>query len=176
MSGALSDFAMRCGVSVVGDKWPWYIDHIDLIFKAFPTAKFIYNVRDPRGIWNSAQRFKERQWGDRVLNEMLTKDRRISSYLQKQNFITIRYEDLVCQPADTCRRLYQFLGVDFSEEYLNYNPQTDPYPNRWNWIPEAKDNFDTKHATKWKKQMSQDEIDRVTKLADWFIKKYQYET
>ncbi|NEP00703.1 MAG: sulfotransferase [Symploca sp. SIO2E9] len=137
MSEALLDFARRCNATVVGDKWPWYINHIDVVTEAFPDAKFIYNVRDPRGIWNSAQRFKERQRGDEILREMLDKDRQISPYLHRDNFITIRYEDLLYNQAETCKRLYHFLGCEFSNDYLFYKRQADPYQQRWDWIPEA---------------------------------------
>ncbi|GAB4366772.1 MAG: hypothetical protein Kow00121_04440 [Elainellaceae cyanobacterium] len=174
MSSALTLFAKQCNVNVVGDKWPFYIDYIDTVIKAFPNAKFIYNIRDPRGIWNSAQRFKGRRRGDKILQEMLDKDKRISPYLQKPNFITIRYEDLVYEPVKTCQKLYQFLGCEWSEEYLTYNPQTDPYPQRWDWIPEASEQFNPRHVTKWKEQMEPDQIAKVNQLADWFIKKYQY--
>lgn len=174
-SSAFSDFANRCQVSVVGDKWPWYIDHIDLVLEAFTDAKFIYNIRDPRSHWNSAQRFKNRRNGDKILREMLKKDQKITAYLDRPNFITIRYEDLVNNPNDTCQKLYEFLGVDFSPDYLIYDPKNDPYPERWDWIPETKDNFDTFHTIKWKEQMTTKEIAKVNEMAHWFIEKYGYE-
>ncbi|MDJ0598250.1 MAG: sulfotransferase [Crocosphaera sp.] len=172
---SFSDFAYRCGASVVGDKWPWYINHIDIVLEAFPNAKFIYNVRDPRSHWNSAQRFKERKRGDEILKEMLRKDKLISPYLERANFLTIRYEDLVCNPENTCKELYEFLGVDFSPNYLKYNLNTDPYPNRWKWIPESKDDFNILHTIKWKQQMNKHDIERVNQRANWFIEKYRYE-
>lgn len=174
MSHALNDFANRCGVSIVGDKWPWYIDYIDLVVKAFPDAKFIYSVRDPRGIWNSAQRFKERQRGDEILCEMLDKDRKISPYLERANFLTIRYEDLVCNPEDTTKRIYQFLGANFSKDYLIDKEKADPYPERWNWIPEATSQFNPRNTIKWQEQINANDIACITELADWFIEKYQY--
>lgn len=174
-SNVFSDFANRCGASVVGDKWPWYIDNIEIVLRAFPNAKFIYNVRDPRSHWNSAQRFRERKLGDAVVHEMLSKDKIISPYLNQPNFMTIRYEDLVINPADTCKKLYEFLGVDFSEMYLTYDPNTDPYPDRWNWIPESKNTFNVYHTVKWKQQMEKHDIERINKLAHWFVEKYGYE-
>ncbi len=172
---SFSDFAHRCGASVVGDKWPWYINHIDFLLEAFPDAKFIYNVRDPRSHWNSAQHFKQRKRGDEILDEMLKKDKLITPYLERPNFLTIRYEDLVIDPINTCQQLYQFLGVDFSVDYLDYSSETDPYPERWNWIPQSKDNFNINHTIKWKEQMDEHEIEKINKQANWFIKKYKYE-
>ena len=47
MSRAFQDFAERNGARVVGDKWPFYIPHVELLRKAFPEASLIYTVRDP---------------------------------------------------------------------------------------------------------------------------------
>jgi hypothetical protein len=169
------DFAKRCRAKVVGDKWPWYIDYIETLVKMFPKAKYIYNVRDPRGLWNSAQKFKGRRRGDELLKAMLDRDDRVSKYLDKDNFITIRYEDLICEPENTCKGLYEFLGCDFSQEYLRYNSDEDPYPDRWNWVKEASQPLDLFHIEKWKSMMSKEEINLVTNTAKGFMKKYKYE-
>jgi hypothetical protein len=174
MPEALGDFARRCGTRVAGDKWPWYIAYLDSALAVFPDAKYVYNVRDPRGLWNSAQRFKGRARGDELLGRMLENDRRIARYLQRASFLTIRYEDLVCQPEEVCKRLFEFLGCDYLPEYLVYDPQKDPYPDRWEWIPEAGHQFDTRHTVKWKEQMTPEEIEHVNRLAAWFLEKYGY--
>lgn len=175
MPEALADFARRCGASVVGDKWPWYIDHLDDVLAVFPKAYYIYNVRDPRGLWNSAQRFKGRQRGDELLQRMLDADRGVTPYLDRPNFFALRYEDLVDEPEATCRKLFGFLGCDFDRQYLLYDPAADPYPDRWDWVPEAGEQFNPWHARKWLEQMRPDEIERVSDQAGWFIDKYGYE-
>jgi hypothetical protein len=175
MPEALADFAQRCGVSVVGDKWPWYIEHLDDVLAVFPEARYIYNVRDPRGLWNSAQLFKGRQRGDELLQRMLDADRRVTPYLDRPNFFTLRYEDLVHEPEVTSQRIFGYLGCDFAREYLFYDPATDPYPNRWDWVPEASEQFNPWHVRKWQEQMHLDEIERVSSKAGNFIEKYGYE-
>jgi hypothetical protein len=175
MPEALVDFARRCNATVVGDKWPWYVDYLDRVLEVFPDAKLIYNTRDPRGLWNSAQRFKGRNRGDELLERMLHQARRMMPYLQRENSITIRYEDLVNRPEETSRRLHAFLGSKFSPRCLSYDRNADPYPDRWHWIPEASQQFDPWHAVKWKEQMDPRDIARVTELARWFIQEYGYE-
>lgn len=175
MSQALADFGKRCDARVVGDKWPWYIDYLDQVMRAFPNARFIYNVRDPRAVWNSAQRFKGRGRGDELLEQMLGRDRKVSRCLHQGNFLTIRYEDLVCEPEDTCQRLYRFLSCSYARDYLRYEPEDDLYPDRWDWVPEASQAFDPWHTVKWKKQMGPLAIKRVTEQAAGFIEKYEYE-
>jgi len=176
MRQALGDFSERCNARVSGDKWPWYADYIHILTEAFPEARFIYNVRDPRGIWNSAQNFKGRKRGDEILQEMLDKDKKISSYQDRDNFLTVRYEDLLSKPEDVCMTLYQFLGCEYSESFREYDPASDRYPGRWSWIPEASEQLNPHHATKWKTQMDASDISHVNAAADSFIRKYHYIT
>lgn len=174
MQEALEDFARRTGAEVVGDKWPWYIDYLEETLAAFPDARFIYNVRDPRGIWNSGQRFRGRALGDRVLDEMLDKDRRVRPYLEQENFLTLRYEDLVRRPEETVRTLYQFLGCRFDADYLSYDPERDPYPDRWQWIPEARGPLNPWHAQKWREQVPPETQSRLVERSRPFIEHYGY--
>ena len=175
MSSAMADFARRCDATVVGDKWPGYIANLDRLLAAFPEARIIYNVRDPRGLWNSAERFKGRCRGDELLGEMLENDRRIRPYLKRGNFLTIRYEDLVREPEATARGLFDFLGCDFVDEYLRYDPETDPYPDRWNWVPEAGGRIDPSHASKWREQLDPSNMARIAGMAGSFMDRYDYE-
>jgi hypothetical protein len=194
MPEALSDFARRCGVSVVGDKWPMYVDYLDTVLRVFPEARLIYNVRDPRGLWNSGERFKGRKRGDELLGRMLDADRRVAPYLKRTTSITLRYEDLVAEPEATCRKLYAFLGCDSGHARDDSHPypgvhhleaeaqvQGDPSPDlgldlaRWDWVPEAGQPIDPRHASKWRQQMSRQEIERITERAGWFMERYEYE-
>ena len=175
MPSALTDFARRCDASVVGDKWPGYIRYLDNLLSVFPDARIIYNVRDPRALWNSAQKFKERQRGDELLRLMLENDKRIRPYLERPNFLTIRYEDLVFEPEGTAERMYDFLGCDFSTGYLQYDQENDPYPDRWNWVPTASGRIDPWHAIKWKQQVSPADIERVTVMAASFMDRHGYD-
>ena len=175
MPPALADFARRCNADVVGDKWPGYIKYLDNLLSVFPQARIIYNVRDPRALWNSAQRFKNRRRGDELLNLMLENDERIRPYLERPNFLTVRYEDLVCETEETVRQMYDFLGCDFSTRHLRYEPQDDPYPDRWSWVPEAGGRIDPSHAFKWKDQLDPAVIARVTAMASSFMNHHGYD-
>ena len=175
MSSALADFARRCDATVVGDKWPGYIRHLDQLLSACPEARIIYNVRDPRGLWNSAERFKGHCLGDELLGEMLENDERIRPHLERPNFLTVRYEDLVCETEETVRRMYEFLGCDFSTRYLRYDRRGDPYPDRWSWVPEASGRIDPWHAIKWQEQVSPANIERVTAMAASFMDHHGYD-
>jgi hypothetical protein len=151
------------------------MEYLPIVRQVFPDARYIYTVRDPRGLWNSAQRFKNRNRGDEILDWMLTNDIILERSRLGQNLMTVRYEDLVTKPESTCTELYGFLGCDFSPSYLQYDPRSDPYPDRWDWIPEAREQFNRWHAVKWQEEMEPSEIARVSRLAGEFMVKYRYE-
>ncbi len=175
MAPLLDDFARRCQASVVGDKWPQYIDFLPETLAALPDARFIYNVRDPRGLWNSAERFKDRGRGEEILAEMLAKDRRVRPYLARANFLTVRYEDLVLRPEETMPRLYDFLGCDYNRAYLAYDRARDPYPARWDWVPQASGPLDPHHVFKWQRQLPADDQAHIASLAADFMTHYGYD-
>ena len=170
-----NDFALRVNAQIVGDKWPYYIDHLELMLEVFPDAKFIYNVRDPRGLWYSGQRFKDRGRGDQILQSMLKKDAKVQPFLKHSNFLTIRYEDLISSPAETTRQLWGFLGAEFKEDYLDYDPAKDPYPNRWGWVPETVKPLNPKMTEKWRLQMTHEQIALVNEISSDFIAHYHYD-
>ena len=175
MPPALADFAGRCSASVAGDKWPGYIRYLGELLSVFPDARIIYNVRDPRALWNSAERFKDRRRGDELLNLMLENDERIRPYLERPNFLTVRYEELVCETEETVRQMYQFLGCDFSSRDLRYAPRDDPYPDRWSWVPTASGPIDPWHAIKWREQVSPADVERITAIASSFMDHHGYD-
>jgi hypothetical protein len=163
---------------VVGDKTPGYIASIRILNRAFPKAKFIYSVRDPRALANSFRKGKARKISgvdfEQHISQVLKQDMIIQAYLEKSNFTTIRYEDLVCKPKEACAHLYEFLGCDFSNDYLRYDPSSDVYPDRWYWIPRSQDAYDATRVTAWREEMARDDIERINELAHPYLERWGY--
>jgi hypothetical protein len=172
---ALDDFARRCRAEVAGDKWPWYIDYLDFLDVEFPGAKIIYNVRDPRAVWHSAEKFNDKKRGDAVVLELISKDRRMETHLNRENVITLRYEDLLQDPTGVRKKLYRFLECRDDVSLDEYNADKDPYPNRWTWVPEASSKLNPRHGTKWKEKMPVKKIAWVESVAADFMSRYGYE-
>lgn len=172
---ALCDFAARNGVKAVGDKWCWYIPSLALVRRVFPHARFIYTVRDPRAVWNSGQRFRERERGDQVLAEQLAQDKLVAPLLCEPAFLTVRYEDLVLHGEQTLDRLHKFLGVRPLTSSLPARPLSeDPHPRRWDWVPEASQPLEPQHVDKWRGQMTSEQADTVTTRSQAFLERYDY--
>lgn len=176
VTSVLSTFGTLTSSSVVGDKWPGYHRHIGLMLKAFPKARFVYNVRDPRAVWNSGQTFRDRSRGDDVLDEMLSADDNVRAHLDDERFMTLRYEDLVVSPVERMRAVSEFIGFDFDVASLQYDPDTDPFPKRWNWVPTASGDLDPGLTEKWRTEMPLDKQAEVTERCADYIERYGYST
>ncbi|MGA1463699.1 MAG: sulfotransferase family protein [Steroidobacteraceae bacterium] len=101
--------------SVWGDKTPQHAFDLDIILSVFPKARIIYMVRDGRDVAESylrafigpahiatcAERWKT--YVDTV--------QKMRTRIGSEQFLRIRYEDLVLEPEVTQRKLWQFLGL-----------------------------------------------------------------
>jgi hypothetical protein len=176
MGPLLADFAARNDSVFVGDKWPWYIRHLDALLTLFPEAKLIHLVRDPRAIWNSAQRFLVRERGDVVLWEILDFEKRLDEYMMDSDrLIRVKYEDLIRNPVHTVSNILKFIGNSTVDGGIARYFDSNISDERWSWVPEANKPIALFHADKWKTQMTASQIDSVTRTSQSFLEKYNYE-
>jgi hypothetical protein len=103
-----------------GDKTPAYVDHIDLIDKALPDARFVHIIRDPRdqalserAIWGKSLRRSAETWRRRIANA------RASRAAAEGRYIELTYEGLVNDPERELRRLSSWLRIDFQPSMLS---------------------------------------------------------
>ncbi len=102
-----------------GDKSPGYTFWIKEINDAFPNAKFVHIVRDPRDYALSVQK----AWGRNLSRAVqLWKDgtRYVDRVSQSPgvHLYTLKFEDLLQDPDATITKLCGFLGVPFFPEML----------------------------------------------------------
>lgn len=107
-------------LATVGVKDLWFADLIPALARGYPDARFVLIFRDPRDIVASAIGFLPidptqvghvlsmlRHWRKSVaLARRFATDPRLAG-----RFLTIRYEDVVRDPAAAARRLGTFIGV-----------------------------------------------------------------
>lgn len=116
------EFADTQAASRWGDKRPLYVEHLDELFRLVPDAQFIHIIRDARGTTASLKELGWWGWGS---VEALHKWRRsINAGLRARKryrddqYIELRYEDLVAEPGEQLQRLCAFLRIDFDEAML----------------------------------------------------------
>lgn len=132
-------YAERHGKARWGDKRPHYAQQIPAILAMFPDAQFINLVRDPRG---SVASIRKLGWfgGDVALAAELWGRARRAVDVQRarlgpDQFLEIRYEDLVTDPGATLETVCRFLGLptDAIADMLAYHRDTDVPENRFHW-------------------------------------------
>jgi Sulfotransferase family len=120
-----------------GDKTPLYMQHLPLLERLFPSARFVHLIRDgrdaalsflsvPAGImtegWGHPRdaRGFALQWATEV-RDARTLGRRAGA----ERYLELRYEDLVADVATTLARVCGFAGLAYDDGMLGYVGQTD---------------------------------------------------
>ena len=110
-------YARKKGKGIWGDKDPYYVCDVDILYKLFPHAKFIFLVRDGRDV---ALSIKEQWWGPndfvnclKYWEKMVLLSSKMLAMLPVKDVYHLRYEDLVLNPEQELRRVCSFLGVGY---------------------------------------------------------------
>jgi hypothetical protein len=135
----------------------------DSIFKYFPEAKLVQIVRDPRAVYASRQRALQQSVGRhakafRLVNEW---NRSVRQRWLKQDmpeqFLSVRYEDLVAKPRETLAQVCNFIGIEARP--LSLAPTKGGQP--WRGNSSYGDAFSTISEVpldRWKDELSADEV------------------
>ena len=121
----MGTYAERHGKQRWGDKTPFYTADIDILWKIFPSAKFIHLVRDGRDVLLSQRKI---EWLSNNLPR-LAQDwqyktltcHKVGTVLGPNQYLELRYEDLVESTESTLRRICDFLEEDFAPSMLTYH-------------------------------------------------------
>jgi hypothetical protein len=127
-------YAESRGKSRFGDKTPLYMQHLDVLERAFPGALYVHIVRDGRDAACSLlamtrkPRFnlsRPRGIGDFAV-AWQREVRAAQSFGRTHPYHEIRYEDLVAQPEARLREVCAFLGLEYEPAMLEYHRRADP--------------------------------------------------
>jgi hypothetical protein len=115
-------YAERAGKPRWGDQSGLIESYADLIFEAYPDAKMIHMMRDPRDRYEASLVAWEKGQGRaggataRWLYSVKLARHNLSRYPDR--YKVVRYETLVAQPAETLREVCVFLGEEYSPAML----------------------------------------------------------
>jgi hypothetical protein len=111
-----------------GDKTPRYVQHIPLLARLFPDARFIHLVRDGR---NVALSYADVPFGPKTITRVarLWSDRVSSGSasgrpLGPTRYIEIHYEDLVEDAEGQAKSLCEYLDLEFDPGMLEYTERS----------------------------------------------------
>lgn len=177
----LSAWARHHGKARWGEKTPGNVFFVDVLHEMFPDAQFLHVVRDPRAGVASMQ--KVSFFAEDVVFNALVRRKYASScaafqeQIPPEQWMTIRYEDLVRTPESTLQAVLGFLGEDYTPQLLHYHQSADRYMR-----DDAADSFNrqatrpisTASLDKWRSQLSDDEIAVVEAISREEMTRYGY--
>jgi hypothetical protein len=109
-----------------GDKSPSYLTHLQLLKQLYPQARFIHIIRDVRDHCLSINK----AWGKNVLraaqrwSDDVAVSRTIGSTFG-DNYLEIRYEDLLDDTAEIVGQVCHHLGISYHDELLDFPGSTE---------------------------------------------------
>src|SRR5581483_4780575 len=117
-------YARQIGKPRWGDRSTYVERFADEIFKAYPSAKMLHMVRDPRDRYASSitrwQRGEGKVGGGaaRWLYSMHWAKRNLARYPDR--YLLVRYESLTMQPEETLHEICEFLAEPFDPAMLQF--------------------------------------------------------
>lgn len=176
-------YAETRGKRRFGDKTPSYMQHLDVLERAFPDARYLHLVRDGRDAALSflAMRRKPRfnwarprsvgsfavQWRREVEGARSFGRDRVAGRYQE-----IRYEDLVAEPEARLREACEFLGLDFDPTMLEYHHHAKVGSLRDH--PRLAEP-PTPGLRRWREQMAPREVECFEAVAGELLAEFGYE-
>ena len=128
----LSAFAQQQGKKRWAEKTPGNVLHMDRIVAAWPDAKIVHIIRDPRdvfaslrqaGKWDSVDEFISR-WSLFLGTAEKTKQ---AGTIGPDCYLEIRYEDLVGRPEETMRCVIDFVGEPWEPAVGRFAGNSDEF-------------------------------------------------
>ncbi|MFC1529698.1 sulfotransferase [Gemmatimonadota bacterium] len=119
----LEEYAALAGRPRWGLKTPHNEFYADDIFAAYPNARMVQLIRDPRDVAVSYQSYAGGAWKYSASEHISLWQRSIElsrrhNERYKEHYISVRYEDLVSDPETTVREVCATLALEFNSTML----------------------------------------------------------
>lgn len=104
------------------DHTPENVEYVGQLMRYFPNAKFLHLIRDGRGVYQS---LKNVVWGPkdpitaaRWWQKKVAWGLACQHLVPRQNYFSVRYEDILSQPFETMTSISHWLEIEFNERML----------------------------------------------------------
>ena len=184
IAAVFAAYAAERGKARWGDKTPLYMQHLDLLERLFPDARFVHLIRDgrdaalsflsvPAGLmtegWGHPQDAAgfACQWATEVASA-----RELGARVGGQRYRELRYEALVADPEGELRTVCAFAGLEYDPAMLDYVGQTDSarkaHQQRLNEPPRQ-------NVREWRTEMSESDRHAFEEVAGALLAELGYE-
>jgi sulfotransferase family protein len=165
--------ARREGKRLWGEKTPYYSAWLGKLGEAFPNARFLAIVRDPRDVVASLHGI---DWGRRFYPTLADGGMRWRYAMDGveqarprlgERLRMVRYEDLVAAPESEVRALCDFLGVPFTPEMLRFYETAHRAlpPGVDGWHSRVKEPINASRVGLWRRQFTPEEVGLIERAA-----------
>jgi hypothetical protein len=114
----------RSGKRILIEKTPHHTFMWSRIARCWPDARFLYLLRHPAAICDSWGRARPAYTRDELFARVQKYTVAVQEARRTLPGHTVRYEDLVADPAGEVRKVCDFLGVGFEPEMLEYGERS----------------------------------------------------
>ncbi len=159
------------------EKTPQHLLSIEKILRIYPDAKIIHLIRDGRDTVNSLIKMPWRPEGLLNNSRFWKRYARLGLEInqnyknQKENFLSVRYENLLLNPETSFQEICNFIELDFETEMLSNKAQEKKNGifSSWesSWKHKAMEELDSTRVGAWKKELS----DKDKTLINWHLEK-----
>lgn len=166
-------YAMQAGKPRFGDKTPRHAFYSEILCEWYPDCKLILLVRDPRDVVASRLRMplgsssvlaNARTW----LSCTLAAER----CSHRDNYLLVRYEQLVNEPEAELKRITAFLGEEYSPAMLV--PDEQAKADKW-WLQRAHKAVTTERVGKWCDDLTSTQVALIEWAVGSHLRRFGYE-
>jgi len=154
-----------------GDKRPYYIHHLPVLRALFPHSQIIHIIRDGRDCIASLKRMPwwRKDLTDSIINckSAIRHGQQSLRTLPPEDYMEIRYEDLVRDPGTGLQTICRFLGEEYTDQMLDF-PSVAKYAvpeYKLDWHAATHQKANHSSEGRWKQELSDIEIAMIQAFA-----------
>lgn len=177
----LTLYRINRGKKIVGEKTPRHMLQISEILESYPSAKIITLFRDPRAKAYSEIKAPFGSPSVQISTNRWRKYVRVHERFEKQlpsnQYMMIRYTDMITDTEETLKKICNFLGVRFEEQMLNYyeRDETGFAEGEKSWKKQTLKPIQKNKNHEWKSGLRNWQISLIEDSAGEYLQKMNYQ-
>lgn len=160
LDALMRSWARTQGKERWADKSPGYITKLRLLHRMYPNAQFVHIIRDGRDVWLSLRKLgweKNIVAVARVWEKSIRNARQFARNHLGNNYLELRYEDLIRNPQVELKKIMEFLGEPYTDELINENSSSGRNRAFMGW-PDIHETISSDNSQKWMKELSPEDV------------------
>ena len=155
-----------------GDKSPFMELKLEILARSFPSAKYIFVIRDPRDVYSSIQKMYPWRSVTRFsfMWEKSSKKALSGKIIEKERVLVVRYEDFTMNTVESMSEICDFLDIQMTEEMIAPNRITE-----YSGDARGRDTVMRNNSGKFKGRLSSKEIKIIESICSRTMLAHDYD-